>query len=160
MNQSPNFFERLIQFAQSEGIMNANQLAKYLGYGSSEKISRLGRGKNTKPGFDLLVDLANKFENAPLYWLITGKGSGVKPFNSFVDNEEQLQANEPLGSYQRLPAKHSIPSDETSIDSIATDGNPLLQDLLDEKDRVIATLQELIEAQKDTIALLKEEREK
>ena len=141
--------------------MNANQLAKHLGYGSSEKISRLGRGKNTKPGFDLLVDLANMFENAPLYWLITGKSSEVKPYDSFIDNnEEQLRANEPLGAYQRLPAKHSIPSDEHSVESIATDDNPLLQDLLDEKDRVIATLQELIEAQKDTIALLKEERQK
>lgn len=54
--------------------MSSLALAKELGYKSSEKISRLFREKNAKPSYDIIFDIANKFEiNAD--WLITGRGS-------------------------------------------------------------------------------------
>ncbi len=155
MTHNSSFFERLIKFAQSQGIMNANQLAKHLGYGSSEKISRLGRGNNTKPGFDLLLDLANMFETVPLFWLITGKAEPEQPYQ-VSPNNDNLQANEPIGSYTKLPPQRSTTSNVPDEVHGSIELNPLFQDLLDEKDEVIASLKEVIEAQKDTISLLKQ----
>ena len=155
MDQDSNFFERLIKFAQSEGIMNANQLSKHLGYGSSEKISRLGRGKNTKPGFDLLFDLANMFENVPLYWLITGKAESSRLYEDHIDSES-LQVNDASGAYRKLPPKFSQSAEASNMGQTDHNLNPLFQELLDEKDEVIASLKEVIEAQKDTISLLKQ----
>ena len=138
--------------------MNANQLAKHLGYGSSEKISRLGRGNNTKPGFDLLLDLANMFENVPLFWLITGRTESQLT-HATPSKSDSLEANEPLGSYSKLPSKYPGNTEASNEDLSNLDMNPLFQDLLDEKDEVIASLKEVIEAQKDTISLLKQKFE-
>lgn len=155
MTHNSSFFERLIKFAQSQGIMNANQLAKHLGYGSSEKISRLGRGNNTKPGFDLLLDLANMFENVPLFWLITGR-TEKELVDLTPSNNDNLEVNEPHGAYTRLPSQYPGKPNASTEDQGTNDINSLFQDLLGEKDEVIATLKEVIEAQKDTISLLKQ----
>jgi len=137
--------------------MNANQLAKHLGYGSSEKISRLGRDKNTKPGFDLLVDLANMFESVPLYWLITGKNGPDESYETLPESDSSL-ANEPQGSYTKLPARHSFEANNLTNEYKSDGLDAHFQELLNEKERVIRTLQEVIDAQKDTITLLKENR--
>ncbi|MBO9561675.1 MAG: helix-turn-helix transcriptional regulator [Niastella sp.] len=58
--------------------LNNSQLAELLGYNSSEKISRLFRVENAKPSFDIVADIANKFADLNIEWLITGKGDMLK----------------------------------------------------------------------------------
>jgi len=63
---------RLQEFMNLKSL-NSSTLAKELGYKSSEKLSRLFRDKNAKLSYDIIYDIANKFEiNGD--WLITGRG--------------------------------------------------------------------------------------
>lgn len=55
--------------------LNGNELATLLGYKNPEKIYRLFRSDNAKPSVDILEDIANKFEDLDLAWLLTGKPS-------------------------------------------------------------------------------------
>ncbi|MDF2191815.1 S24 family peptidase [Paraflavitalea sp. CAU 1676] len=59
--------------------LNYSQLAETLGYNSPEKISRLFRIENAKPSFDIVADIANKFADLNIDWLITGRGEMIKP---------------------------------------------------------------------------------
>jgi phage repressor protein C with HTH and peptisase S24 domain len=53
--------------------LNGNELAGLLGYKNPEKIYRLFRSDTAKPSVDILEDIANKFEDLDLTWLLTGK---------------------------------------------------------------------------------------
>ena len=68
------FFKRLSYIVESEGFKNLNDFAlNGLKYESSSKLNRLKDDKN-KPSVEILLDIANKFENINLHWLVTGKG--------------------------------------------------------------------------------------
>ena len=68
------FFKRLLYIVESEGFKNLNDFAlKGLKYESSSKLNRLKDDKN-KPSVEILLDIANKFENVNLHWLVTGIG--------------------------------------------------------------------------------------
>lgn len=55
--------------------------ASKLGYTSSEKINRLFRKDGAKPGFDIVADIANKFVEVNVDWLVTGRGEMLKGEN-------------------------------------------------------------------------------
>ena len=78
MKKSSNFFERIIQLINYYGINSVNSFAlDYLKYNSSEKINRLKK-PNTNPSFDILCDIANKFEEIDMNWLLLGVGNMLK----------------------------------------------------------------------------------
>ena len=66
------FFERILQIIELYNIKSVNSFAKdYLNYDSSEKINRL-KNDNKNPSFEILCDIANKFEVINMNWLLTG----------------------------------------------------------------------------------------
>lgn len=69
--------KRLGQYLMYKGL-NQSGFATALGYSSSEKISRLFRIEGAKPSYDIIHDIANKFEDLNIEWWITGKGSMIK----------------------------------------------------------------------------------
>lgn len=56
--------------------MNSSSFSVALGYKSSEKISRLFRdeNENANPSAEILQDIANKFADLNIVWLLTGNG--------------------------------------------------------------------------------------
>jgi hypothetical protein len=58
--------------------VSRREFASRLGYTSSEKINRLFRKDGAKPGFDIVADIANKFANLNVDWLVTGRGEMLK----------------------------------------------------------------------------------
>lgn len=70
--------------------MNSLTLANKLGYKSSEKLSRLFRGGNAKPSYDIIYDISNMFD-INTDWLITGRGS---MFGSTLDMNEMPTINQ------------------------------------------------------------------
>jgi hypothetical protein len=62
--------------------------ASKLGYVSSEKINRLFRKDGAKPGFDIVADIANKFVEMNVDWLITGRGEMLKSGGSDHQSRE------------------------------------------------------------------------
>lgn len=63
-----------MQLCDSRGISNVQKLSEFLEYKSPEKLYRLERDQTAKPSFAILLDIANKFENVNMNWLITGDG--------------------------------------------------------------------------------------
>jgi hypothetical protein len=70
--------QRIGKFIQYKKI-SRRTFASKLGYVSSEKINRLFRKDGAKPGFDIVADIANKFVDLNVDWLITGRGEMLKP---------------------------------------------------------------------------------
>ena len=79
---------------EKKGLKNVSELADKLGYASPQKIYRLKQEENSKPSYDILFDLSNKFEDLNLRWFITGEG---EPFNSL--HETGNLAAEPTAVY-------------------------------------------------------------
>lgn len=73
--------QRIGKFIQYKKI-SRRTFASKLGYVSSEKINRLFRKDGAKPGFDILADIANKFVDLNVDWLITGRGEMLKPVSA------------------------------------------------------------------------------
>ncbi len=69
------FYKRLIQLIEDKGFKNLNDFAlNGLKYDSSSKLSRL-KDENKKPSFEILEDIANKFEDLDLRWFLLGNGN-------------------------------------------------------------------------------------
>ncbi len=81
LKDNSSFFERLMYYADLQGIKNPHELAKRLGYPSAEKLYRLDRKVNAKPSADIITDISNLFEHLNLRWLLSGKGSITIPIN-------------------------------------------------------------------------------
>ena len=100
MKKNTSFFERILQIADFYNIKNINIFAReYLGYASSEKINRLKKD-NTNPSYDIIVDIANKFEKINPEWLLTGKGEMLRsdrrefPKNQSIAGNNNVQAGD------------------------------------------------------------------
>ncbi len=89
MKNNLTIFGRMMVLAVKSGYKNANELSKHLGYKSPEKLYRLERDETAKPSVDILVDFANKFENANMNWILTGLGSEYKA-DIFPDADEDI----------------------------------------------------------------------
>jgi transcriptional regulator with XRE-family HTH domain len=72
-NFSNNIGERIKKLIESNGY-TINSFAKFLGYGSSEKLRRVINEKDAYPSYTIIFDIAKKFETLNLKWLITGSG--------------------------------------------------------------------------------------
>ena len=75
--------------------LSYRQFAIELGYSSSEKLSRLLRNPENKPSYDIIFDIANKFDELNIDWLITGRGAMLK-------TEINKEYNECVDSYNSL----------------------------------------------------------
>jgi phage repressor protein C with HTH and peptisase S24 domain len=68
-----NFFDRMMEELEGQGVTDVSTLSRKLGYDRPEKLYRLKRNPDSKPSMDILTDLTNTFENIDLEYLITGK---------------------------------------------------------------------------------------
>jgi len=92
------FFKRLLLIIENQGFKNLNDFAlNGLKYESSSKLNRLKDEKN-KPSMEILLDIANKFENINLHWLITGKGAMLQTKIDYIAPISNKVA-EPIISY-------------------------------------------------------------
>lgn len=88
MKQISTFFERILQILDYYGIKSINSFAtEHLKYDSSEKINRL-KTPGASPSFQILCDIANKFEEIDARWLITGKGKMINSDEKREKKEE------------------------------------------------------------------------
>ena len=98
------FFKRLLHILENEGFKNLNDFAlNGLKYDSSSKLNRLKDDKN-KPSVEILMDIANKFENINLHWLITGKGKMIVESGTYLASNEISKVQEPPGTSERITA--------------------------------------------------------
>ena len=74
--------------------LNTTEFSKQLGYKSAEKISRLIRSgeEKSKPSFDILLDITNKFDFVNIEWLINGNGKMLKSENLDIQNKNIVQS--------------------------------------------------------------------
>lgn len=66
--------DRLLQFLKYKS-MTLNELGVKLGYRSKEKLYRLERDADAKPGYDTILDIGNFFPELSLEWWLTGRGN-------------------------------------------------------------------------------------
>lgn len=92
LNKNSTIFDRILIILEKKGLKNVSELAEKLGYASPQKIYRLKQEENSKPSYDIIFDLSNKFEDLNLRWFITGDG---EPFNAYTEN----QVAEPMAPY-------------------------------------------------------------
>lgn len=89
MNDS-DFFDRMNIIMKYHGIKNLNTLAtKHLGYKSAEKLNRVRR-EESLPSIDIIVDIAKKFNEFSLDWLILGEGKIFKSQKVYSNDETDL----------------------------------------------------------------------
>ncbi|MGQ2982087.1 hypothetical protein [Flavobacterium sp.] len=75
-----DIFNRLLQVIEYKGFKSVNEFAiSGLNYNSAEKLNRLKK-ENTKPGFEILYDITNKFADINLNWFVSGEGEMILPF--------------------------------------------------------------------------------
>jgi transcriptional regulator with XRE-family HTH domain len=84
--------------------ISRREFASRLGYASSEKINRLFRKDGAKPGFDIVADIANRFVNINVEWLITGRGEMLKGniAEPEVEQEDDVSSNYERDILQKL----------------------------------------------------------
>lgn len=140
MSKADTFFERLISYAESQGIRNLSGLSEALGYEKPEKLYRLKRDKNARPSFEVVSDITKLFVNLNLRWLITGIG------------ESEL-------SYPTTATQEGVEEPESVYLTKAQEQKKLLK----EKERVINQQKETISALQEAYSQVKlrlEERDK
>jgi len=101
-----NFFQRVCQIIDYYNIRSINSFAvDYLKYNSSEKINRLKK-ENTNPSYEILCDIASKFEFIDMNWLLLGKGSMLRndTLNFKQDSKplDEVSFNYLLERYEKL----------------------------------------------------------
>ncbi|ADQ79240.1 hypothetical protein Palpr_1092 [Paludibacter propionicigenes WB4] len=106
MKKNTNLFERICQIIDLYDIKSVNSFAiDYLEYNSSEKINRLKK-ENTNPSYEILCDIANKFESIDMNWLLLGEGNMEKNNNvpAQEDNKQidEISFNYLLERYEKL----------------------------------------------------------
>lgn len=154
MKENSNFFERILQIIDYYGIKSVNSFAiDYLGYPASEKISRLKK-INTKPSYDIIVDITNKFEEVDANWLLTGKGQMLKSkrsINQSISGSNNDNSTLAGGNISERTECYGIYNNNNNgnSDKIVS----ILKDQLDKKDTVIT---KLIDQQNDLIAQIRE----
>lgn len=112
MRKNTNFFERMIDLINYKGFRSVHDFAvNGLGYTSSEKLNRLKKEGN-KPSYDILKDIANKFDEINVNWLLTGRESMlIKRVSGFTKGEEIItspisvsrKTTDPIWDIQDIP---------------------------------------------------------
>lgn len=78
LKKNKTFFDRVLQIIDYKKIKSVNEFAlNYLNYDAPQKINRLKK-ENSKPSYDILLDIVNKFEEINPKWLLTGKGEMLR----------------------------------------------------------------------------------
>lgn len=136
MSNNSSFFDRLLSYAQSQGIKNTSSLSEALGYEKPEKLYRLKRNSDARPSFEVLEGISNLFEVLNLRWLITGKGEQEVP-NQFSESN------------------YSTPGNFQEPESVYITKSPEQKKLLKEKERIIGQQKETISALNEAYSQLK-----
>ena len=117
-----NIYSRLLQIVEYKGFKSINDFAKNgLGYSSSEKLNRLKK-ENTSPGFDIIQDITNKFEDINMNWFVSGKGE-------MLYNKDALpQVSEPSASYGHVTVANIIEAKDEVIETLKRQNDDLRTD--------------------------------
>jgi transcriptional regulator with XRE-family HTH domain len=150
MKNKSTFFDRLMYYANNQGYKNPNELAEALKYKSPEKIYRLQRDENASPSYSILLDISNLFENIDMRWLLTGK-SDYTP----NDNPSISVFSEPKEHPSPYAKKPKVTPTHTK--NVTPTVTPIHENckICEEKERLIAGQQEIIQALRETIDLLR-----
>jgi len=96
--------------------VSISEFSRQLGYNSAEKISRILRddSNKNKPGFDILHDISNKFDEINTEWLLTGKGEMLKSEKTGIS--DLVLGNEVVGNGNNLSInKNSNNNEDKSL---------------------------------------------
>ncbi|WP_341842557.1 hypothetical protein [Chitinophaga caseinilytica] len=90
---------RLKNFIQHKQL-STSAFTRILEYKSCEKIARLFRSEGAKPSVDIVADIANRFADLNIRWLLTGEGNMLEPLttNTFAFNADNILRTEALES--------------------------------------------------------------
>lgn len=125
------FFKRLLHIVEFQGFKNINDFAlNGLKYESSSKLNRLKDDTN-KPSVDILLDIAKRFNNIDIHWLLTGEGE----FLLSRKNSKHRNFQDPREEYKS----------EASIQ--LTENYAILKESVVLKDEIIKSLKDKIEIQ-------------
>ena len=148
-----SFFDRMMQYANSQGIKNPSQLTEMLGYSRPERLLRLGRDENAKPSYDILVDLTNTFENLPLRWLLTGENHSLPAHTPGQTDGPLVLAVEPDAHTPHARMGSASPN-HADYASPAASPAAYKDEIIAAKEEVIAQLKETIKAKDQVIEQL------
>ncbi|MGE7773645.1 hypothetical protein ACQKLP_02925 [Chitinophaga sp. NPDC101104] len=84
---------RLKNFIQHKQL-STSAFTRILEYKSCEKIARLFRSEGAKPSVDIIADIANRFADLNIRWLLTGEGDMLEPLttNTFAISADILRS--------------------------------------------------------------------
>jgi uncharacterized protein YlxW (UPF0749 family) len=138
MEKMKNFSERLKFLMESKGFRSIREFAmKGLGHSGNQKVDKYLRG--TKPSFDDVVNLAEKFPQ-DFFWLISGKHIVDKyvleePFENFkkkLDAREQeieklKEKNKELEDFRKLQSENIefLKKEIESLKSLVTEDSEI-----------------------------------
>ena len=97
INNTEPMVLRLWEYLQIKSFSVYN-VAEKLGYDSPEKIYRIFRKQGAKPSAEVIIDVANKFDDFNIDWWFTGKGTMIKGKQTTSN-----MVSEPATTYQRMP---------------------------------------------------------
>ncbi|WP_051957446.1 hypothetical protein [Altibacter lentus] len=104
-------YDRIIEIAKKEGYNNLTRFAtKGLNYKSAEKLHRLKKAGNN-PGFDIISDILEKFQDVDARWLITGQ---------FQESESLTKPKLNLSDFSDLEIIEYLAKNYSRINSLAT----------------------------------------
>ncbi len=85
--------------------MSTSEFSRLLEYKSCEKIARLFRTEGAKPSVNIVADIATRFKDLSIHWLLTGEGDMIKKYaylSSRPENAYRLEALEELYVQSRM----------------------------------------------------------
>jgi hypothetical protein len=110
-----NFSTRLRVLMSTYGYPSVAALAKDLGHERSENLSRIHRDPKAKPSVDIIGDLADKFVDLNLDWLLTGRGEPR------LNHPRHGIPSSDIGGVRESGIPRGIPSSENEAGSVRFD---------------------------------------
>ena len=135
-----------MEIANNQGYKNPSDLAAALNYESPEKLYRLKRNENATPSFQILLDVANLFENEDIRWLVTGKKRNT--LYPTIQKRIDLAADPDV-----TPDVKSVFVSPKSTKIVSPTVSPTQENckICEEKERLIDALQSQVRDQQKTI---------
>lgn len=123
-----NFFDRIMQIIDYEGIKNVSDFAvNYLNYDAPQKINRLKQEGNN-PSYEIILDIVNKFEKINPEWLLTGEGPMLKKDKNSINSQKEdvFDVNKKNLVYDNANESH-----EEIVNKLKDDKISLMQEKMD-----------------------------
>lgn len=97
------------------GYPSVAALAKDLGYERSENLSRIHRDPKAKPSVDIIGDIADKFADLNLDWLLSGRGEPRLQYPRHGIPRTEIVTGRELGIPRGIPSSGNSPGSVRSV---------------------------------------------